>query len=84
MAENLLLRQQVIVLRRRRTRPRLRAFDRWLIGTLSGRFRELLDAVIVVKPYPSGLRRVPRSPSPRSRCRSGLGEAQHIFALARV
>ena len=50
IAENLLLRQQVIVLTRRVKRPRLRGFDRWLLGALAGKFRMLLDAVIVVKP----------------------------------
>lgn len=50
VAENLLLRQQVIVLRRRAARPRLRALDRWLIGALAGGFRRLLDAIVVVKP----------------------------------
>jgi len=49
-AENLLLRHQVIVLRRRRARPHLHGFDRWLISALAGRFRGLLDAVILVKP----------------------------------
>ena len=58
VAENLLLRQQVIVLRRRVTRPRLRPFDRWLLGTLAGTFRGLLEAVIVVKP--ATLIRTPR------------------------
>jgi hypothetical protein len=37
VAENLLLRQQVIVLRRRVKRPRLRWFDRYLIGAVAGR-----------------------------------------------
>ncbi len=50
IAENLLLRQQIIVLARRVARPRLRGFDRWLMSALAGRFRILLDAVIVVKP----------------------------------
>ena len=44
VAENLVLRQQVIVLRRGVVRPRIRPFDRWLISTLAGRFRALVDA----------------------------------------
>lgn len=50
LAENLVLRQQLIVLRRAVARPRLRRFDRWLIAALAGRFRSLGEAVIVVKP----------------------------------
>jgi putative transposase len=50
VAENLLLRQQVIVLRRRVKRPRLRRFDRYLIGAVAGRFRRLLAAIVLVKP----------------------------------
>jgi len=50
VAENILLRQQLIVAQRRAKRPRLRRFDRWLIGALAGRFRALLEAVLVVKP----------------------------------
>jgi len=50
VAENLLLRQQVIILRRGRARPDIRGFDRWAIGVLAGTFRGLLDAVLVVKP----------------------------------
>ncbi len=34
-AENLLLRQQLLVLRRSSPRPRLRRLDRWLIATLA-------------------------------------------------
>ncbi len=36
-AENLLLRHQLIVLRRASRRPRLRRLDRWLIATLAAR-----------------------------------------------
>jgi hypothetical protein len=36
VAENLILRQQVVVLRRQIKRPRLRPFNRWLLGTLAG------------------------------------------------
>ena len=38
VAENVLLRQQLIVVRRRVKRPRLRRFDRWLIAALAGCF----------------------------------------------
>ena len=50
VAENLLLRHQLIVLRRSTPRPRLRRLDRWLIATLATRTRSLLEAVIVVRP----------------------------------
>ena len=50
LAENLVLRQQLIVLRRGVARPRLRRFDRCLIAALAGRFQSLREAVIVVKP----------------------------------
>jgi hypothetical protein len=49
-AENLLLRHQLIVLRRSSPRPRLGRLDRWLIATLATRTRSLLEAVIVVQP----------------------------------
>jgi hypothetical protein len=38
-AENLLLRQQLLVLRRSSPRPRIRRLDRWLIATLATRTR---------------------------------------------
>jgi len=50
VAENLILRQQLIVVRRQIKRPRLRRFDRWIIGALAGRFHRLQDAVLLVKP----------------------------------
>jgi len=50
VAENLILRQQLIVVRRQVKRPRWRRFDRWLLGALAGRFRRLRDAVLLVKP----------------------------------
>jgi hypothetical protein len=49
-AENLLLRHQLVVLRRSSPRPRLRRLDRWLIGTLATRASSLFEAVIVVRP----------------------------------
>ena len=36
VAENLILRQQLIVIRRQIKRPRWRGFDRWLGGALIG------------------------------------------------
>jgi putative transposase len=50
VTENLLLRQQLIVARRRVKRPRFRRFDRWLIGALAGRFRRFVEVVLLVKP----------------------------------
>jgi hypothetical protein len=50
VAENLILRQQLIVVRRQVKRPRWRGFDRRLISALAGRFRRLLGAVLLVKP----------------------------------
>jgi hypothetical protein len=50
VAENLLLRQQVIVLSRQVKRPRLRPFDRWVLASIAGRFRDLLATILVVKP----------------------------------
>jgi hypothetical protein len=50
VAENLILRQQLIVMRRQIKRPRFRGLDRWVIAALAGRFRGLLDAVLLVKP----------------------------------
>jgi hypothetical protein len=50
VAENLLLRQQVIVLRRQVKRPRIRPFDRWVLASCASRFRDLLATILVVKP----------------------------------
>jgi len=50
VAENLLLRQQLIVVRRQVKRPRWRRFDRCLLAALAGRFRCLLGGVLLVKP----------------------------------
>ena len=47
-AENLLLRHQLIVLRRSSPRPRLRRLDRWLIATLATRASSLGEVVEVV------------------------------------
>ena len=50
VAENHLLRQQVIILRRRTPRPRLRRWDRVIMVAMTRLFPKLLDAVIIVKP----------------------------------
>ena len=50
VTENLLLRQQLIVARRRVKRLRFCRFDRWLIGALAGRFRRFVKVVLLVKP----------------------------------
>jgi hypothetical protein len=50
VAENLILRQQLIIVRRQIKRPGLRRFDRRLIGALAGRFHRLLNAVPLVRP----------------------------------
>jgi hypothetical protein len=50
VTENLLLRQQFIVARRRLKRSRFRRFERWLIGGLARRFRCFGDVVLLVKP----------------------------------
>jgi len=50
VAENLLLRQQVIVLSRQVKRPRLRPVNRWVLASIAGRFRDLLATILVVKP----------------------------------
>jgi hypothetical protein len=49
-AEKLLLRQQLIVVRRQVKRPRWHRFDRCLPAALAGRFYCWLDAVLLVKP----------------------------------
>src|ERR1019366_2056571 len=53
VAENLLLRHQLSVLRRSTPRPRLSRLDRWLIATLATRTRSVLEALIAC-----GLRRL--------------------------
>lgn len=50
VAENALLRQQVIVLKRGAPRPRLKPRDRWSIAAVAKAFPVLLDAVIIVRP----------------------------------
>jgi hypothetical protein len=50
LAENALLRQQVIVLRRAAPRPRLRTHDRLAIGAVTKVFPSLLAAVAIVRP----------------------------------
>jgi hypothetical protein len=50
VAENLLLRQQLMVVRRQVKRPRWRRFDRCLVAGLAGRFHCLLNAVLLVRP----------------------------------
>ena len=49
-AEILVLRQQLIVLHRRRPRVRLRNIDRLVLVWLYRLFPRLLDAVVIVKP----------------------------------
>jgi hypothetical protein len=50
IAENALLRQQVVVLKRGSARPRLKARDRWTMATITKIFPALLDAVTIVRP----------------------------------
>jgi transposase InsO family protein len=49
-AENLMLRQQLLVLNRRLPRLRLRNIDRLILVWLSRLYPSLLDAIIIVKP----------------------------------
>jgi transposase InsO family protein len=50
VAENALLRQQVIVLKRSAPRPHLKSRDRFTIATITKIFPVLLDAVAIVRP----------------------------------
>jgi len=50
VAENALLRQEVIVLGRGRPHPRLKPRDRWTLAALTRFFPALLDAVTIVRP----------------------------------
>jgi hypothetical protein len=50
VAENALLRQQLIVLRRRRKRPTFTRLDRLLLVLLAGRVRAWRQALLIVQP----------------------------------
>ena len=50
LAENALLRQQLVVLRRASPHPRLKARDRLVIAWVSRLFPAVLDAVLIVRP----------------------------------
>ncbi len=50
LAENALLRQQLLVLRRAGTRPALTPADRALLVVLAGRVRAWRQALLIVKP----------------------------------
>src|SRR5438477_13082181 len=50
VAENTLLRQQLLVLRRGVTRPRCTPADRALLVLLAGRFRAWRQALLIVQP----------------------------------
>jgi hypothetical protein len=50
IADNALLRQQVVVLKRGSPRPRLKPRDRWTIAAITKMFPALLDAVTIVHP----------------------------------
>ena len=50
LAENALLRQQLVVLRRAAPHPRLKARDRLAIAWVSRLFPAVLDAVLIVRP----------------------------------
>ena len=59
LAENLLLKQQLLVLQRSRRRaPNLRTTDRWLFGFCAQflSLRRLIRTVIILKHYPAALR----------------------------
>ena len=51
LAENTLLRQQVILLNRATPHPRLKARDRFTIGAITKLFPSLVAAVPIVRPY---------------------------------
>jgi putative transposase len=50
VAENTLLRQQVVVLQRGSPRPHLKPHDRFTIATITKLFHALLGAVAIVRP----------------------------------
>jgi hypothetical protein len=49
-AENLLLRQQLVILRRTGRRPRFKPWERRLLSALAVRWSALQNAVLLVKP----------------------------------
>jgi hypothetical protein len=53
VAENALLRQQLVVLRRSVRRPRYRPADRAFLVLLAGRIRDWRQALLIVQPTPS-------------------------------
>ena len=50
IAENALLRQQVVVFKRSASRPRLKPRDRWTMAAITMIFPALLEAVAIVRP----------------------------------
>ena len=50
IAENALLRQQIVVLQRGASRPHLKPRDRWTVAAITQMFPALLDAVTIVQP----------------------------------
>src|SRR5690349_5229705 len=50
IAENALLRQQLIVLQRRVKRPKFTAGDRWLLVLLASRVRHWQHALLIIQP----------------------------------
>jgi putative transposase len=52
LAENALLRQQLLVLRRRVTRPAVTTMDRALLVLLAGRVRAWRQALLLIQPAP--------------------------------
>jgi transposase InsO family protein len=50
VAENLLLRQQLVIVQRAARRPRLKPWERRLLSALAVRWNALQDAILIVKP----------------------------------
>jgi hypothetical protein len=50
VAENLLLRHQLAILHRSVKRPRFSRWDRWLLSSLIGHSKSLLEAIVIVRP----------------------------------
>lgn len=50
VAENALLRQQLMVLQRSVKRPKLTAGDRWLLVLLASRVRRWNQALVIIQP----------------------------------